>query len=395
MLDQSHSPTTLVQGSIAIPDRGDHLPPVWGKDGFRAVDSAQSDDRRLVVTASRSLLRVLGGETLSPPPFWLMRQAGRYLPEYRQVRAQAGGFLDLCLNPELATEVTLQPIRRYGMDAAILFSDILILPHALGQKVWFAEGEGPRLEPIRDQAGIERLRPDTLLERAAPVYEAVRRIRAGLPDQTTLIGFAGSPWTVATYMVEGAGSKDFPNAKAWAYRDPAGFARLIDLLVETSITHLSAQVDAGAEVIQLFDSWAGALAPREFLRWSILPTKAIVDGLRARHPGLPIIGFPRGAGAGIAAYVEQTGVNAVSLDTSVPPDWAARELQSKVILQGNLDPLALVAGGDALRREATYILDTLGHGGFIFNLGHGIVPQTPPEHVAQLTEIIRQWHSDR
>lgn len=358
------------------------------------------------MTSRRPFLRTLAGDTLQTPPFWLMRQAGRYLPEYRKVRAQAGTFLDLCLNPELATEVTLQPIRRYGMDAAILFSDILLLPHALGQKVWFAEGEGPRLEAIRDQAGIERLRREELLERASPVYEAVRLIRAALPDEVALIGFAGSPWTVATYMVEGAGSKDFPNTKAWAYSDPVGFGQLIDLLVETTIVHLSSQVDAGAEVVQLFDSWAGALAPLEFDTWSIEPTRAIVEGLRARHPGLPIIGFPRGAGVNISRYVARTGVDAVSLDTSVPVEWASEELQSKVVVQGNLDPQALVAGGQALRREALSILDTLAPGGasaagqggagssrFIFNLGHGIVPQTPPEHVAELAALIRGWRA--
>ncbi|MBB6254881.1 uroporphyrinogen decarboxylase [Nitrospirillum iridis] len=345
------------------------------------------------IPTDRLLLRALKGETLSRPPFWLMRQAGRYLPEYREVRAQAGGFLDLCLNPDLATEVTLQPIRRYGMDAAILFSDILILPHALGQKVWFAEGEGPRLDPIRDQAGLDRLDVTHLEQRAEPVYEAVRRIRAALPDPVTLIGFAGSPWTVATYMVEGAGSKEFLHAKGWAYRDPAGFQRLIDLLVETTVTHLSAQIRAGAEVVQLFDSWAGALAPTEFARWSIAPTRAIVRALKDRHPGVPVIGFPRGAGIGIQAYVEQTGVDAVSLDTSVPLDWAASALQSRVPVQGNLDPLALVAGGDALRRAASDILTGLGKGPFIFNLGHGIVQQTPPEHVAELSRLIRDWSS--
>ncbi|ASG19416.1 uroporphyrinogen decarboxylase [Nitrospirillum viridazoti CBAmc] len=341
----------------------------------------------------RLLLRTLKGETAPRPPFWLMRQAGRYLPEYREVRAQAGGFLDLCLKPDLATEVTLQPIRRYGMDAAILFSDILILPHALGQKVWFAEGEGPRLDPIRDQAGLDRLDVAHLEERAEPVYEAVRRIRAALPDPVTLIGFAGSPWTVATYMVEGAGSKEFLHAKGWAYKDPAGFQRLIDLLVETTVTHLSAQIRAGAEVVQLFDSWAGALAPAEFARWSIAPTRAIVRALRDKHPGVPVIGFPRGAGVGIQAYVEQTGVDAVSLDTSVPLDWAVSALQSRVPVQGNLDPMALVAGGPALRRAATDILSTLGKGPFIFNLGHGIVQQTPPEHVAELAHLIQEWPS--
>ncbi|MDE1149020.1 MAG: uroporphyrinogen decarboxylase [Azospirillaceae bacterium] len=341
----------------------------------------------------RLLLRALNREALDRPPFWLMRQAGRYLPEYREVRAQAGGFLDLCLNPELATEVTLQPIRRYGMDAAILFSDILILPYALGQKVWFAEGEGPRLDPIRDQAGLDRLVVANLLDRAQPVYEAVKRIRGALPDPVTLIGFAGSPWTVATYMVEGAGSKEFLHAKGWAYRDPAGFQRLIDLLVDTTVTHLSAQIDAGAEVIQLFDSWAGALAPSEFARWSIAPTRAIVRALKDRHPGVPVIGFPRGAGINILAYAEQTGVDAVSLDTSVPLDWAASSLQSRLPVQGNLDPLALVAGGEALDRAATDILRALGKGPFIFNLGHGIVQQTPPEHVAQLAGLIRGWPS--
>ncbi|HYC03417.1 MAG TPA: uroporphyrinogen decarboxylase [Azospirillaceae bacterium] len=345
----------------------------------------------MTTIADKRLLRALRGETLDRPPFWLMRQAGRYLPEYKATRAQAGGFLDLCYNPELACEVTLQPIRRYGMDAAILFSDILVVPHALGQKVWFAEGEGPRLEPIRDAAGLSVLKPEHLHERAAAVYEAVRLIRAGLPSETTLIGFCGSPWTVASYMVEGMGSKEYLHAKRWAFSDPAGFMKLIDILVDASIEYLSAQVQAGAEVLQLFDSWAGALAPRQFQELVVEPTRRIVAGIKARHPDVPVIGFPRQAGFNIGSYLDRAGVDAVGLDTGVPVDWAAANLQTRMPVQGNLDPVTLVAGGEALRTATLDILKALGDGPFVFNLGHGILQQTPPENVTVLADLIRRW----
>jgi uroporphyrinogen decarboxylase len=326
------------------------------------------------------------------PPFWLMRQAGRYLPEYRALRAKAGSFLDLCLNPDFATEVTLQPIRRYGMDGAILFSDILIVPWALGQELSFQDGEGPRLDPVRSVADLERrLSRGRVLERAAPVFETVRRLSSALPAETTLIGFAGAPWTVASYMVEGQGSKDYLQIKRWAFTDPAGFTRLIDLLVDATVDYLSAQVSAGAEVLKLFDSWAGALAPEDFERWVVDPTRRIVEAVKRLHPGIPIIGFPRGAGHGYVSYAAQTGVDGMALDTSVPLDWATKTLPANLVLQGNLDPIRLVAGGAALRDAARNILEACRNRRHIFNLGHGVVQQTPPEHVGELADLIHAW----
>lgn len=323
-----------------------------------------------------------------------MRQAGRYLPEYRQVRAQAGGFLDLCMNPELACEVTLQPLRRYGMDAAILFSDILIVPHALGQGLRFAEGEGPVLDAIRNQEGLLKLNMSGFHLRAAPVYETVSRIRAALDQRTALIGFAGSPWTVACYMVEGGGSKEYAHVKRFAYTDPVGFGRLIDILVEATVEYLSRQIDAGAEVVQLFDSWAGALSAADFQRFVINPTKRITTELKASYPHVPIIGFPRMAGLNLQSFVDKAGVDAVSLDPGVPPEWAARHLQGKVTVQGNLDPVLLIAGGEAMDRAVLDVLHTLGHGPFIFNLGHGIIKETPPENVSRLAALLRDWKPD-
>jgi uroporphyrinogen decarboxylase len=336
------------------------------------------------------MLEALAGRRPGRPPVWLMRQAGRYLPEYRKVRGQVGGFLDLCFTPDLAVEVTLQPIRRFAFDAAILFSDILVVPHALGQTVSFREGEGPVLTPIRTADDVARLQRDRLPEILAPVYETVRRLAASLPDQVALIGFAGAPWTVATYMVEGGTSRDFHRTKLWAYRDPEGFAVLIDRVTEATIDYLRSQIEAGAEIIQLFDSWAGVLPEAEFDRWVIEPTRRIVAALRASHPDLPIIGFPRGAGALYPRYFAQTGVTAVSLDTSVPCSWARTALQTLGPVQGNLDPLALVAGGTALANAAAAILDALAAGPFVFNLGHGIVPETPPEHVAELVAQVQR-----
>jgi uroporphyrinogen decarboxylase len=337
----------------------------------------------------KAFLRALAGETLSPPPFWLMRQAGRYLPEYRQVRAGCNGFLDLCYTPEKATEVTLQPLRRYNFDAAILFSDILVIPDALGQPVAFKEGEGPKLNPIRDAAGLAILSKDKLQSHLAPVFETVSRLSKAIPETTALIGFAGSPWTVATYMVEGAGSKEFVETKKLAYGQPSVFKALIDLLVDATGDYLISQIDHGAEVIQLFDSWAGVLPEEEFSKWVIEPTAKLVARIKAERPGIPVIGFPRGAGALLLPFVERTGVDAVSLDTSVPLEWAAKHIQPKVTVQGNLDPVMLIAGGEAMDHAIDHVLKTLGKGPFIFNLGHGILPSTPPENVARLADRVK------
>jgi uroporphyrinogen decarboxylase len=342
--------------------------------------------------SDKAMLRALRGDCPARPPVWLMRQAGRYLPEYRELRARARGFLDLCFTPDLAVEVTLQPIRRYGFDAAILFSDILVVPHALGQKVWFEEGIGPRLEALESGRDIDRLNRDGLHEALAPVYETLGRLTCELPPETTLIGFAGAPWTVASYMLEGGSSRDFATGKRWAYGDGAAdFQRLIELLVEATGDYLIAQIDAGAEAVQIFDSWAGVWPEAHLRRWCLEPVKALVARLKAERPGVPVIVFPRGAGVLYQAYAEDCGADALGLDTGVPLAWARDVLQPKVCLQGNLDPLLLVAGGAALERGVTEILETLGHGPFVFNLGHGIVPETPPEHVAQMLAQIRAW----
>ena len=319
-----------------------------------------------------------------------MRQAGRYLPEYRAVRGKAGGFIDLCLNPALATEVTLQPIRRYGFDAAILFSDILMLPMALGQELRFAEGEGPVLAPIRDAAGLARLDTARVPEVTAPILDAVTRIRSALPADVALIGFAGSPWTVACYMVEGHGSKEFAAVRGMAYRDPALFAALLDMLVEQTAATLLRQVQAGADVVMLFDSWAGVLPAAQFRRFVIEPTRRIVQTLKAQHPHLPVIGFPRMAGSLLAEYAMATGVQAVGVDTAADPALASAAVPRSVAVQGNLDPLALVAGGAALGEATQTVLSAWRGRPAIFNLGHGIVPETPPEHVAALVETIRR-----
>jgi uroporphyrinogen decarboxylase len=342
---------------------------------------------------TKKLLRVLRGEPVWPPPVWLMRQAGRYLPEYRAVRATAPDFVTLCTTPTLAAEVTLQPIRRYAFDAAILFSDILILPWALGQGLAFKEGEGPVLPPIRDEAGFQVLDPSRLVEKTAPVMEAVRQIRAGLTregfESTALIGFAGAPFTVACYMIEGAGSRDFAATRTLAWENPSLFDRIIELLVDATVTYLSAQVEAGAEVLMLFDSWAGVLAPSQFRRYVIEPARRIVSALRESYPDVPVIGFPRMAGPSVAAYANKTGVSGVGLDTAMDLMHAVALLPDAVAAQGNLDPLALVAGGDAMTVETRAILGAMQGRPFIFNLGHGIVPQTPPEHVAALVEMVR------
>jgi uroporphyrinogen decarboxylase len=334
------------------------------------------------------MLRVLAGEHADPPPIWLMRQAGRYLPEYRTTRARAGSMLDLCLTPELAVEVSMQPIRRFALDAAILFSDILVVPHALGQKVAFREGEGPVLEPLRSAVDLARLDSGGIAPVLSPIYETVRRLARALPDEVALIGFAGAPWTVATYMVEGGASREFARVKGWAYSMPDSFGRLIDALVGATVEYLSGQVEAGAEALQLFDSWAGVLPEPGFRLWVIEPTRRIVAELKKRHPDVPVIGFPRGAGLLYPDYISGTHVDAVGLDTGVPME-AARELQSQASIQGNLDPLLLVAGGTAMAEAVERIRAALGEGPFVFNLGHGVVPETPPDHVAQLAELLR------
>ena len=341
---------------------------------------------------SKPILRALAGEAVWPPPLWLMRQAGRYLPEYRELRAQAGDFISLCTTPEMAAEVTLQPIRRYGLDAAILFSDILMVPWGLGQPLRFAEGEGPLLEPIRDLAGLDRLNPAGLAQKVAPIMATLRLVREALDahaPKVALIGFAGSPFTVACYMVDGKGGKDFPVTRSLAFSDPNFFGRLIRQLTEATVEYLLAQIEAGAEVLQLFDSWAGMLSPAQFRRWVIEPTTILVRAVRARAPHIPIIGFPRLAGVLLPEYASRTGVNAVGLDSGMDPRWAAANLPSSVALQGNLDPLALVAGGAAMEAEARSVLGALRGRPAIFNLGHGIVPQTPPEHVAALVRLVR------
>ena len=341
----------------------------------------------------KPLLRALSGEAVWPPPMWLMRQAGRYLPEYRAVRATVPDFIALCTSPDLAAEVTLQPIRRYGFEAAILFSDILILPWALGHGLAFKEGEGPVLPRLRDAAGLAALDIAGVPDAVAPVMETVRRVRAGLGTEgfasTALIGFAGAPFTVACYMVEGGGSRDFAVTRAMAHADRALFGGLMDLLTEATITYLSAQAEAGAEALMLFDSWAGVLPPSLFQAHVIAPTRRIVSALRARFPDVPVIGFPRLAGALIGRYAVETGLQAVAMDTAMDPAVADGLVPGTVALQGNLDPMALVAGGPAMGSEVRAILDAMRGRPFVFNLGHGIVPQTPPEQVAALREIVR------
>lgn len=340
-------------------------------------------------------LKPFAGEHLDTPPIWLMRQAGRYLPEYRELRAKAGGFLELCYSPALAAEITLQPIRRYGFDAAILFSDILVVPHALGQPLDFKEGEGPVLDPIRTREALAKLDPSKTVDKFSRVYESVARIRDGLPAGTALIGFCGAPWTVATYMVAGHGSPDQADARLWAYRDREGFSKLINLLTDTSIEYLSGQILAGADVVQIFDTWAGNLPGDELERWVIAPTRRIVTALRQRHKEVPIIGFPRGAGVHVPHYIDETGIDGIGCDTTMPlPELKDRIADLGVVMQGNLDPLLLVAGGEAMEVRVREILEEAEGAPFIFNLGHGIVPQTPPENVARLVAIIRGWGTE-
>jgi len=317
-----------------------------------------------------------------------MRQAGRYLPEYRAVRSKAHDFVELCLSPALATELTLQPVRRYRMDGAILFSDILLVPYALGQGLTFREGEGPILEPIEDRNAIGRLDPGRVVPRLEPVLETIGRVAASLGPQTALIGFAGAPWTVATYMVEGRSSRDFRRVKSWAYRDVEDFGALISILVESTIEFLTAQIEAGAEVVQLFDTWAGVLPEPAFARWVIEPTRAIAAALKQRFPGHPIIGFPRGAGLLYERYIKETGVDGIGLDPMVPSGYARERLQPLATLQGNLDPILLITGGSSLEAAVSELCRSLGDGPFVFNLGHGVLPETPPENVEALARLL-------
>lgn len=339
--------------------------------------------------AEKPLIAALLGRRVDPPPVWLMRQAGRYLPEYRALRAEAGGFLDLCYDPEKAAEVTLQPLRRFGFDGAILFSDILVVPHALGQAVAFEAGEGPKLEPVRDAAGLRRLDPAKLHAHLAPMYETVSRVAAELPDGAALIGFAGAPWTVATYMVEGGSSRDYANAKGWALGDPDGFQVLVDLLVDATAEYLVRQIDAGAEAVQIFDTWAGVLPKYAFDRFSAAPIREIARRVKAAHPGVPVIVFPRGAALYLADFARAPEIDAVGLDYATDPVWAAREIQPHAAVQGNLDPVLLLAGGPELARSARAIIDALSGGPHVFNLGHGILPQTPVAHVEALLAAVR------
>jgi uroporphyrinogen decarboxylase len=340
----------------------------------------------------KPFLEVLSGRRQAVPPIWMMRQAGRYLPEYREVRARAGGFLDLCFTPEFAAEVTLQPIRRFNFDAAIIFSDILVIPHALGRSVRFEVGEGPRLDPLDTPDKVATLSEAADFTKLEPVYEALRRVRRELDASIALIGFCGAPWTVATYMVAGQGTPDQAPARMMAYRHPDAFAKIIDALVENSIHYLTGQLEAGADVLQIFDTWAGVLPPREFQRWSIEPTRRIVAGVRAQAPGARIIGFPRGAGAQLPGYVEATGVDAVSIDWAAEPSLIRERVQNRVAVQGNLDPLVLIAGGSALDRAIDDVLANYAAGRLIFNLGHGIQPETPIAHVEQMVKRVRDFN---
>lgn len=335
------------------------------------------------------LLKTLQGENISRRPIWLMRQAGRYLPEYRELRAEKGGFLALVYDTDAAAEVTVQPIRRFGFDGAILFSDILIVPYAMGQDLQFLAGEGPHLSPRLLDAALNNL--VAVPGRLSPIYETVAKVKAQLSPETTLLGFAGSPWTVATYMVAGEGSRDHHDTRALAYRDPSAFQAIIDAITEVTIEYLSGQVEAGAEGLQLFDSWSGSLAPAEFERWVIAPNARIASAMQQRYPHVPVIGFPKGAGEKLSAYARETGVNAVGVDETIDPLWAARELPANMPVQGNLDPLLLLSGGPELERQTIRVLEAFADRPHVFNLGHGIGQHTPIENVEALLKIVRGW----
>ena len=342
------------------------------------------------MSQTKTILRALAGETLPTPPIWMMRQAGRYLPEYRATRAQAGDFLSLCYNPELAAEVTLQPIRRYGFDAAILFADILLLPQALGADLWFVTGEGPRLSTITAQAEFDKLGSGEMIhDTLNPVYETIRILRRELPEETTLIGFAGAPWTVATYMIAGRGTPDQGPAHALKYENRALFEAIIERLTESTIDYLSAQIDAGAEVVKIFDSWAGSLQGEDFNRYALYPARVITEELKRRHPGIPVIAFPRQAGDKYIGFHAETGADCVAVDDSVSPEWVAKHVQPGGCVQGNLASRHMVTGGQELVDETRKVVDALRNGPHIFNLGHGITPDADPENVQLMIDTVR------
>ena len=341
----------------------------------------------LADSVGKPLLAVLRGERRDPPPIWLMRQAGRYLPEYRELRASRGGFLDMAYNPEAAAEITLQPLRRFAFDGAILFSDILVVPHAMGMDLTFVAGEGPRLSPPLSGARIRDLKPE--IERLDPIYETVRRVKAQLSPATTFLGFAGSPWTVATYMIAGQGSREQSEARQLAYTDPGKMDAILDIVSRITVDYLSRQIEAGVDAVQLFDSWSGGLAPAQFEQMVVARTSWIVGELKKLHPDTPVIGFPKGAGGKLRAYASETGVDAIGLDETVDPSWAAKELPPHMPVQGNLDPLALIAGGEQLRAATRRILDAFADRPHIFNLGHGIQQTTPIAHVEELVALVK------
>jgi uroporphyrinogen decarboxylase len=338
---------------------------------------------------AKPLLHVLSGSRENIPPIWLMRQAGRYLPEYRAIRAKAGSFLDLCFDPKSAAEITLQPIRRFGFDAAILFSDILVVPHALGQRVTFEDGEGPRLEALKEPTALKTLREELDLNRLAPVYDTIARVKQELPPSVALLGFCGAPWTLATYMVAGGGTVDQLPARQFAYRYPIEFSDLVNRLVDASARHLIRQLIAGVDAVQIFDTWAGILPSGEFRRWCIEPCAKIIHAVRREIPGAKIIGFPRGAATELERYLDAVDVDAIGLDWTVELSFARERIQSRRPVQGNLDPLALLAGGPALDRSIDDILAAFSGGPFIFNLGHGVLPETPVAHVGRLIDRVR------
>lgn len=339
---------------------------------------------------AKILLETLKGNPGDRVPFWFMRQAGRYLPEYREVRATTNSFMEFCYSPKKAADVTLQPIKRFEMDGAILFADILVVPDGLGQKVWFEAGHGPKLEPVTDSKSFDELSLRAFHDRVGPVYQTLGILKNALPHDVTLLGFAGAPWTVATYMIEGAGSKDHAAARQLGYGKPDFFSKILNMLVDATSEYLCKQIEAGADAVQIFDSWSAALSEKCFDEWVIAPTKEIVHRVRVKHPETPIIGFPRLAGAQLDKFVTETGVDAVSLDTGVPMSYA-KKIQEKVCVQGNIDPHLVVSGGKAMTKQAGYILDSLKGGAHIFNLGHGFVPQTPPENVAELSDFIKNY----
>jgi len=339
----------------------------------------------------KHFLRTFSSQASERPPFWFMRQAGRYLPEYRELRKQTTDFLTFCYTPDLAVEATLQPLRRFNPDAAILFSDILVVPDALGCNVRFIEGEGPILEPLTSETDVLKLQVEGVEDHLQPVFETVRRLAHEIPTNTALIGFAGSPWTVAIYMIEGRGGTGCESARKWAYGDPESFGKLISILVDATVIHLRCQIENGAEVVQLFDSWAGILSESQFRSWVIAPTAEIVGRLKDEFPHIPVIGFPRSCGVLCEQYAIETGVDGIGIDAGIPLLWARENLQGRCVVQGNLDNQLLLVGGDALEVETLRILECLGAGPFIFNLAHGVLPQTPLEHVGRVSDMVRNW----